>query len=125
MRQSAIDELRPTLDDPDTLLVAKAEEHLDEEERTASGSFQQLEDLLIDIDPEQVGGDPRDGVIIQRADPDLSGAEAPKLVDRPCRRSRFAERAKRDHPGDREPGEPNGERAERRGRSAVHPMRVV
>ena len=76
MRQSAIDELRTTVNDPDPFLVAKAEEHLDQEERTASGLFQQLEDLLTDIDPEQVGREPRDGAMIERAEHNLSGAEA-------------------------------------------------
>jgi len=82
MRQSLIDELRPALDDPYPLLVPKAEEHLDEKERTASGLVQELEDPLICIDPEQVGCEPRDGAMIERADHELSGAEALELTER-------------------------------------------
>jgi hypothetical protein len=50
MRQPSIDQLSPTLDDPDPLLIAKAEKHLDQEERTAAGLFEEPEDVLAGLD---------------------------------------------------------------------------
>src|SRR6476661_5517223 len=123
MRQPSIDQRGPTLDDPDPPLIAKAEEHLDQKVWAAAGSFEQLEDVLAGLDPEEVGREPRHCDLIERSDWNLGRAEALHPVEGACRWWRLAQRAKPYDPGDRKGGQANGECAERRRRSAVHPVR--
>jgi hypothetical protein len=82
MRQPSIEQLGPTLDDPDSLLIAKTEEHLDQKEWTAAGLFEEPEDVLAGVDPQQVGREPRHGRLIERSDGDLGRAELLHPVQR-------------------------------------------
>ena len=125
MRQPSIDQLSPTLDDPDPLLIAKAEKHLDGKVRTAAALFEEPEDVLAGLDPEQVGREHGHRDLIERSDRDLGRAEALHPVERACSWCRLAYRPKPHDPGDRKGGQPNGECAERRRRSTIHPVCVV
>ena len=90
MRQPSIDQLSPALDDPDPLLIAKAEEHLDQKVRAAAALFEEPEDVLARLDPQQVGREHRHRDLIEGSDRDLGRAETLHPMERACRWCRLA-----------------------------------
>ena len=122
---SAVDQLGAAVDDADPLLFLQSEERLDDEERAAVGFRQLLQDRLIGLRGEHVRRQLRDRIVIERAEGDRARSLLLQLFERVHERRRFARRAKRDHPGDRQSHQSHRQRAKRRDRSAVRPVGVV
>ena len=121
----AVDQLGAAIDNAYPLLFLQPEERLDDEERAAVGFRQLLQDRLIGLRAEHVRRQLRDRIVIERPEDDRARSLFLELFERVHERRRFARRAKRDHPGDRQSHQAHRQRAEGRDRSAVCPLGVV
>ena len=106
----AIDQFDAAVRHSYPLLLLQPEKRLDNEERAAAGLRQLLEDRPIGLRGEHVGRQLPDRILVERAEGDRARTLLLQLLERIDERRRFARRAQRDHPGDRQSHQPHRQR---------------
>ena len=123
--QARLDQLGPTADDADQVLVPQARQQLDEHERAAVRALDEVEERVVGLGVHDVFGHLGHGGLAEWAEDDPLSAATVQMRDRDAEMRRALLGPEGNDPGDRQVGEADGQRKQRRRGATVGPLLVV